>query len=351
MLDHVSSDIVVGVDGSAGARSALLWAADECRVRQCTLRIVHSPDAALIATAGEPARRALSELGERLLNEHASAASAREPGVPVTTMLGVGAAADVLIDASLDANLLVVGTRGRGGNLLSILGSVSYRVAAHAHCPVAIVPEQLPPDDAVSPRVIVGVSATTAGRLALDFALDEAQRRGGTLVAVRAWGEPDTSLVRAIDVAAIDRWKQHAGQLLNGDLAPLLDRYPEVKIEPILVASEPAETLLHEADDAALVVVGCHHSDDRWSTRLGPVPSAILHRAPCPVVVVGQRHRERDAHVDSRAGHRHGERTRAESAGPSEANPREVIDSRRRPAMEVHCQSAPGYCERLAERE
>lgn len=268
------------------------------------LRIVHAADTPSIATTGEPARRALSDLGERLLNEHAAAGSTRQPSVPVTTMLSDGPAAEALIDASLDADLLVVGTRGHGGNLLSILGSVSYRVAAHAHCPVAIVPEQLPPGG-VSPRVVVGISAAGAGRLALGFALDEAQRRGATLVAVRAWGEPDTSLVHALDPAAIDRWKQHAGELLHGDLAPMVERYPDVKIEPILVASEPADALLREADDAALVVVGCHHSDDRWSTRLGPVPSAILHRAPCPVVVVGQRHRER-------------ERTPAESPGSSE---------------------------------
>jgi nucleotide-binding universal stress UspA family protein len=268
-----------------------LWAADECRVRQCTLLIVHAPDASPIATTGEPALQALNVLGERLLNEHASAASAREPGVPVTTVLRDGPAAEALIDASLGVDLLVVGTRGRGGNLSSILGSVSYRVAAHAHCPVAIVPEQLPPEG-VSPRVVVGISAATAGRFALDLALDEARHRGATLIAVRAWGEPDASLVGAFDPAIIDRWKQHAGELVHGQLAPLVERYPGVKIEPVLVAREPADALLHEAEDAALVVVGCHHSDDRWSTRLGPVPSAILHRAPCPVVVVGQRHPE-----------------------------------------------------------
>jgi nucleotide-binding universal stress UspA family protein len=178
----VSDRIVVGVDGSAGARSALLWAADEWRVRQCTLLIVHAPGTTLTARAGDPVRRALNELGEQLLNEHACAACAREPGVLVTTLLSDGPAAEALIDASRGADLLVVGTRGRGGNLLSILGSDSYRVAAHAHCPVAVVPEQLPPGG-VSPRVVVGVSAAGAGRLAFGFALDEAQRRRATLVA------------------------------------------------------------------------------------------------------------------------------------------------------------------------
>jgi nucleotide-binding universal stress UspA family protein len=315
-----------------------LWAADECRVRQCTLLIVHAPGTTLIVGAGDPARRALNEFGEELLNEHACAACAREPGVLVTTLLSDGPAAEALIDASRGADLLVVGTRRRGGNLLSILGSDSYRVAAHAHCPVAVVPEQLPPGG-VSPRVVVGVSAAGAGRLAFGFALDEAQRRGATLVAVRAWGEPDASLLRALDPAAIDRWKQHAGELLHDDLAPLVQRYPNVKIEPILIASEPADALLHQADDVALIVVGCQHSDHRWSTGLGPVPSAVLHRAPCPVVVVGQRHRERDLQVGSQAEHRQRARTHPESPGG------------RSPAREVHCQSGLGHCERPALRQ
>jgi nucleotide-binding universal stress UspA family protein len=271
----VTNRIVVGVDGSVGARTALVWAVDECRLRRRTLLIVHAPDGAAAATPGEPSLRALDELGERLLGAHAAAASARQPGVAVTTMLSHEPAADALVVLSGDAELLVVGTHGLGGNLASILGSVSHRVAVHAHCPVAVVPEQLVLNGGGPPasRIVVGVSATVSGRAALEFALEEAVRRDATVVAVRAGDEPAT-----VNRAALSR-----------DLAPLLERYPRARVEPDLVTAEPAEALLAAARDAVLVVVGCHHSDDRWSTRLGPVPSAILHRVPCPVVVVGQR--------------------------------------------------------------
>jgi nucleotide-binding universal stress UspA family protein len=271
----VTNRIVVGVDGSVGARTALVWAVDECRLRRRTLLIVHAPDGAAAATPGEPSLRALDELGERLLGAHAAAASARQPGVAVTTMLSHEPAADALVVLSGDAELLVVGTHGLGGNLASILGSVSHRVAVHAHCPVAVVPEQLVLNGGGPPasRIVVGVSATVSGRAALEFALEEAVRRDATVVAVRAGDEPAT-----VNRAALSR-----------DLAPLLERYPRARVEPDLLTAEPAEALLAAARDAVLVVVGCHHSDDRWSTRLGPVPSAILHRVPCPVVVVGQR--------------------------------------------------------------
>jgi nucleotide-binding universal stress UspA family protein len=275
-LGGVTNRIVVGVDGSVGARTALLWAVDECRLRRRTLLIVHAPDGAAVATAGAPSPRALDEFGERLLGAHAAAASARQPGVAVTTMLSHEPAADTLVVLSGDADLLVVGTHGLGGNLASILGSVSHRVAPHAHCPVAVVPDQpvLNGGGAPASRLVVGVSATVSGRAALEFALEEAVRRDATVVAVRAGHES----------AAVNR-----AAVLPRDLAPLLERYPGARVEPDLVTAEPAEALLAAARDAVLLVVGCHHSDDRWSTRLGPVPSAILHRVPCPVVVVGRR--------------------------------------------------------------
>ena len=283
-----SNRIVVGVDGSVGARSALLWAADECAVRGQLLTIVHAPDAAdadSVASIGEPRLRALDELGERMLSEHAAAASARQPSVPVITMLSHASAADALIELSLDSSLIVVGTRGRSGIVTSILGSVSHRVAAHAHCPVAVVPEQpARRRDVVAQRVVAGVSATQSGRLALEFAFEEAQRRGAVLVTVRAWGEPDD----APEAVSIDREKARAADLLRRDLEPFTARYPDVTTEPMLVTAEPSDALLRAASNAQLVVVGCHHSEDRWSTRLGPVPSAILHRAACPVVVVGE---------------------------------------------------------------
>jgi nucleotide-binding universal stress UspA family protein len=265
-----SNRIVVGVDGSIGSRSALLWAADECRVRGQMLLVAHAPDlAAGVGALADLRERELSELGERMLSQHAAAASARQPGVVVTTLLGHAPAADALIALSADSDLVVVGTRGRGGIVSSILGSVSYRIAAHAHCPVAVVPEQQTPRrDPCVPRVVVGMSPGRSGRLALEFALDEAKRRGATLVAVQASG----------------------GGQLHSDLSASAKRYRNVVVEPVLVNAEPADALLHAAQNAQLLIVGCHHSQDRWSTRLGPVPSAILHRSPCPVVVVGERH-------------------------------------------------------------
>jgi len=284
-----SNRIVVGVDGSTGARSALHWAADECRLRGQMLLVVHAPDLAH-AAADEPAMRSMDELGERMLREHAAAASGRQPGIVVTTLLGDTSAADALIELSAYSDLVVVGTHGRGGIVSSILGSLSYRVAAHAHCPVAMVPErQTPRRDPRAPRIVVGMSPARSGRLALEFAFEEAQRRGATLVAVQASDAPDNSERLERDAEELNRRKLHAAELLRTDLAASAKRYRDVALEPLLVSAEPADAILHAAQNAQLVVVGCHHSADHWSTRLGPVPSAIMHCSPCPVVVVGER--------------------------------------------------------------
>lgn len=284
----ITNYIAVGVDGSPAARSALLWAADECRLRRSMLVIVHAPDAkdALLVNprAGSPFH-SLDEVGEQVLRDHAAAASRHQPSVAVTTQLSHTAADEALIDLSRHADLLVVGTRGLGASVVSTaLGSVSDRVAAHAHCPVAIVPTARTPAEPA--RVVVGVTATVSGRLALEFALEEARVRDAILVAVSAMrdqqSEPDPTV---LDVRAL-----RSGADLLDEVSSVAASYPDVLIEPTLADTDPATALLDAARDAQLLVVGGHHSDDRWSTRLGPVPAMIAHRAPCPVVVVGQRH-------------------------------------------------------------
>ena len=62
-----------------------------------------------------------------------------DPPVPVQPLVKQGNAAQVLIKQSADADLLVVGTRGRGGFRGLVLGSVSQHVAAYAKCPVTVV--------------------------------------------------------------------------------------------------------------------------------------------------------------------------------------------------------------------
>jgi nucleotide-binding universal stress UspA family protein len=284
----IANCIVVGVDGSLGARSALLWAADECQIRRRVLVIVHATDpddARLVARRTGSKLRGLDEVGEYVLRNHAVAASARQPAVAVTTVLSHARSFGALTELSGAADLVVVGSRGHSAVTSNVLGSVSHRVAAQAHCPVAFVPGRLAFRED-SPRVVVGVAPTAAGRLALGFALEEARLRGATLVVVLAMGDVkcEPGPVGSLDLRARD-----TGAILLDELEAASSPYPDVITEPTLADSEPAMALLNAAYGAQLLVVGGHHTDDRWSSPLGPVPSEIADRCPCPIVVVGQR--------------------------------------------------------------
>lgn len=143
----MAAKIVVGVDGSEGSLRALRWAAEEARLRDAVLEVIttwHYPVLATIPAFGvqppaeelaEEARRGLVEL---LQNEGITSAS----GLTVQERVVEGPAASVLLDASADADMLVVGSRGHGGFSGLLLGSVSQAVVTHARCPVVVVPPE-----------------------------------------------------------------------------------------------------------------------------------------------------------------------------------------------------------------
>jgi nucleotide-binding universal stress UspA family protein len=140
--------IVVGVDGSDHARRALLWAADEARLRGADLHVVHvwqQPLLYLFDESWVPEEGAQTvwakygeQAGERLaafLSEQGDALQ----GIEVEPAVVEGVPAEALLEAARDAALLVVGSRGHGGFAGLPLGSVGQQVAAHAACPVVIV--------------------------------------------------------------------------------------------------------------------------------------------------------------------------------------------------------------------
>jgi nucleotide-binding universal stress UspA family protein len=153
--------IVVGVDGSPGSDAALRWALDEARLRGSRLRVVHVYHPAQVALsetgvgapAGIPAPSVVSDDLERAraaAEEQARAVvdsalnrvrgdGTKEPPEIERAILA-GPEAQVLIESGRDAELLVLGSRGRGGFLGLLLGSVTQQIAHHPPCPVVILP-------------------------------------------------------------------------------------------------------------------------------------------------------------------------------------------------------------------
>lgn len=137
--------VVVGVDGSEQGALALLWAVDEARHRGATLRIVHVREDADFGpdVVGFRASTSMFEDADdsaAAIVAEAAAVAAAAGLETVESILASGPAAASLLDAAHDADLLVVGSRGRTGFIGFMLGSVSQQCVLHARCPVVVVP-------------------------------------------------------------------------------------------------------------------------------------------------------------------------------------------------------------------
>jgi nucleotide-binding universal stress UspA family protein len=147
-----------GVDGTPGSDTALRWALDEARLRGVSVRALHVyrsptvlPDGAAMGAPGIFAAAASSEevqrlhsvfeaQAERVLDDALAREDAQAAGVEVEAEAVEGQPAETLIRAGRDAELLVIGSRGHGGFVGLLLGSVSQQCAQHPPCPVVILP-------------------------------------------------------------------------------------------------------------------------------------------------------------------------------------------------------------------
>jgi nucleotide-binding universal stress UspA family protein len=138
--------IVVGVDGSEGARIALVEAANEAKLRGARLRIVCAWNVSPTVYGGgfvgldQTTVDGFREGANTIVSEAVAEVERVQPGLNCAGEAVDGRPAQVLLDEAQDATLIVVGSRGRGGFASLLLGSVSQQVVHHARCPVLVVP-------------------------------------------------------------------------------------------------------------------------------------------------------------------------------------------------------------------
>jgi nucleotide-binding universal stress UspA family protein len=139
--------ITVGVDGSAHSQRALEWAIKEAGTRKAPLTVLavhevaanHWTGHAMTFPADQPEKEKTRLAAQDAAQKAVEAAG--EPGPASVTVRAVsGLAAQELIAASADSDLVVVGSRGGGGFAKLMLGSVTSKVVAHAVCPVVVIP-------------------------------------------------------------------------------------------------------------------------------------------------------------------------------------------------------------------
>jgi nucleotide-binding universal stress UspA family protein len=281
--------VVVGVDGSPGARAALVWAMTDAARRGARLEVVSAfpvevywADPILIDERRIEAVRADTEGHARALVDEVRTQTDGK-AVDVDVVAAPGPVAHGLLAAAEGAELLVVGSRGRGAVRSTVLGSVALHAVTHARCPVVVVH---PGADVapVRPRVVVGVDGSDGSREALARAVAEAGRLDADVTAIAAYSvRTYWSGAYQAAVPPVERLREAVRSQAEGMVAEV-GAPPRVAVLP--VEGPAGDALVRAADGAELLVVGSRGRGAVRGMLLGSVALHCVIHAPCPVMVV-----------------------------------------------------------------
>lgn len=291
-MTGTGSRIVVGVDDTDSALTALDAAAAEAALRHRPLHVVHADPFATAAdsTAGPLPADEPGQWVTRAMER----ASAAYPRLTVTGEVARGFAQPVLVEASRDAELVVIGDRGLGAVARALVETVAGGLALRSSCPVLVVRGPSSPGPAslaaASPSagIAVGVDGSPEAQAALGFAFAEADLRGRSLAIVHAWSRPGPRRTGAVLPMDFDAMSIRAGaERMVAELsAGWREKYPGVRVRSLLVHGHPREVLAEIGETVSLIVVGTRGRTVPPVPELGSVSRHLLYRAPCPVVVV-----------------------------------------------------------------
>lgn len=280
--------ILVGIDGSESALHAAMWAAAETARRRVPLRLVYAVDFGGIGTGFTlGAQRSFFEHFDAEATKRLEAAGAQVaaayPDLVVQKSRVSGRPLPVLVELSKHALLTVVGSTGAGPVVGLLAGSVAVSLTARGHSPVVIARGASTP---IGGPVVVGVVGTPNSDEAIGWAFEEAAARDVEVVAVYSWYEHSVDSEYALSVApGWDVLESEQAQVLTDRLAPWREKYPTVRVRELLTTGKPAQKILDNAGDAQLIVVGSRGRGD-FTGLFGSTSHALIHRAPCPVLVV-----------------------------------------------------------------
>jgi len=294
--------VVVGVDGSAGSRAALVHALATAVRLGGEVEAVSAyqpvasywadpaPAGAVLGTDAIIAdtTQAIGTFVQEVRADLAVSGAAAAADVPVQLTVDAGPVAQLLVDRAAGAAVLVVGNRGRGAVRSALLGSVALHCVTHATCPVVVV-HRTEADRPQQRRVVVGVDGSVQSRRALTVAIEEAARLGADVEAIATFTVTDywtdgyarslptvaeitADVQRRLDAAVADVLRGAGGD------APT--------VSTVVVEGAPSDVLVQQAADAELLVVGSRGRGQVRGLLLGSVGLHCAMHGPCPVMIV-----------------------------------------------------------------
>ena len=291
--------VAVGYDGSEAAQAAVRWAAEYAASGGYRLRVVHAwvwpiftkklgpvkgvegsglrhGAEVVLAEGVELARQAVAEAHRRSPRGPAATTEAAEPDSGVEGVMETGLPAAVLRNAASDARLLVVSSRGLGGVLGHVAGSICLDLAGSSPCPLMVIHRPRLAGQAAGP-VVVGIDGTSRSSAALAGAARLAEMLGTTLQVVHI----DQSRGGAREGHG-RHGPLHGQELLDHTLEEARHLAPGLSISGVLREGHAAsKELLAAASEAEVLVIGTHNREG----GPGNTVSGILNKAHCNVLI------------------------------------------------------------------
>jgi len=285
----------VGVDGSPGARAALVWALQAAAGAGASLEVVSAfvvetywTDPLLLDPRRVDAIRSDTEARARAfvaesMSDPAVTAVAGVDALPVDVVVLPGPAAELLVQRSGRARLLVVGSRGRGGVRSTLLGPVALPCSTHAHCYAVVVHPALPPTAA---RVVVGIDESALSRAALVRAVQEARQAGAEVEAVLVRQPVTYWSDVAVPAPPVGETIEEARRRAEAVVTEALGEARPVGVDVVVEVGAPGEVLVRRGEGAELLVVASRSRSRLAGMLLGSVALHCVVHASCPVMVV-----------------------------------------------------------------
>ncbi|MGO1434312.1 MAG: universal stress protein [Canibacter sp.] len=283
----MTEKIIIGVDGSEQSRSAIQWGLDRTIQRGGEVELLHIADDSFLSESVAFLSEAQRASEQMLQNEIEYARSLGYEGEIKGTAI-VGHPIGEVEEASQRADLIVLGAHHGGKLAGSFFGTRAVKIAAVAHCPVAVIPvERAEP----TKGVVVGIDGSDSAKRAISFAAEEASAYGVPVHAVYAWMPPMTPGLEYLwSEDLVQSQRSAAEEAIAIGTAGLSGRFPDLEVQREIVQAPPVAALVQAGEGAQELIVGSRGRNSISRLLLGSVSHGVLQSLPCPVIVTRAEH-------------------------------------------------------------